>query len=156
LTPNDSGPILETHEQLLTGPRLLLAAIALLVIAVVTAGGVFLLNSAPPDRSSPSATVSGFFSALSSQDYGRAWQFMAASRDNSLQQDQFTRSQQADDARLGRVISATITQVDGANTSQAIVQVSVTRGPDDSVLSYSVTLTHFDGTTWLIASVGSS
>jgi hypothetical protein len=128
----------------------------LLVVGIVTAGGIFLLASSPPDRSSPSATVTGFFDALSTHDYARAWQFMSASRDNSTSQSQFTQSQRADDARLGTVVSATITRVDGANTSLATVQVNVTRGQGGTVLSYTVSLTQFDGTTWLITSVGLS
>src|SRR5262249_25465421 len=58
ITPSKPLSDLESPGPLLTGPRLLLAAIALLAIATVAAGGVFLLASAPPDRSSPSATVS--------------------------------------------------------------------------------------------------
>jgi hypothetical protein len=150
----DSGSV--SPGRLVTGPRLLLAAIVLLVIGIVTAGGIFLLASAPPDRTSPSATVSGYFDALSTHDYTRAWQFMAASRDNSTSQSQFTQSQRADDARLGTVVSATIMGVVGANTSLATVQVNVTRGQGGTILSYTVSLTQFDGTTWLITSVGSS
>src|SRR5262249_53019603 len=130
LEPADASA--ESRRRVVTGPRLLLASVTLLILAAVAGGAGFLLASAPPDRSSPTATVTGYFNALHAQDYARAWQFMSASRGGAGSQDQFTQNQQADDARYGKVMSATITHIDGANTPQATVQVDTTRGQNET------------------------
>jgi serine/threonine protein kinase len=138
-------------QRLVTLPRLLIAIVALVVLLAIGGGLLFLLTSSPPDRSSPGATVTGYYNALSSQDYNRAWQYTADSRNNVGNQSNDIRSLRADDTQFGKVLSATIGTVQDAGSTQATVQVDVKRARGGGTdLTYSVTLTQFDGNTWLI------
>jgi hypothetical protein len=144
-------------RRLITLPRLLIAIGALVVLLAVGGGLLFLLASSPPDRSSPSATVTGYYNALSNQDYNRAWQYTADSRNNVDNQSADISSLRADDTRLGKVLSASPGPAQDAGSTQATVQVNVKREQGGgTVLSYTVTLTQFDGSTWLITDITAS
>jgi hypothetical protein len=131
-------------------------AVVFLVIAAfvtVTVLGLF----TPLDRSSPQATISGYFQALVKQDDARAWQFAADSQNDPTAQSVFIGGLQADDQRYGHVVSFQVTSLnsDGSGHAQAIVAVKRANAPT-MVVSYQVTLTQFDGTTWLIDNVSGS
>jgi hypothetical protein len=130
-----------------------LACVILLVVVVA----VMVLNATTlPDRSSPQATVTGYFAALSAQDYARAWQYNAASRTNVSGESSFVNGLKSDDGRFGRVLSAKMSGMDSSG-GQAIVQVDVTRAKaPDTVMSYSLDITQFDNDTWLISSITST
>jgi serine/threonine protein kinase len=127
-----------------------LAAIAvLMVIAIVGVMRIY----APLDRSTPSATVAGYFDALRAQDYHRAWQYMAANSKNQTSEADFARSLSDDDARLGRVISAAVGAFQQDTIGHELGTVRVVRaGAPDAPITYSVVLTQY-GDLWLIDSI---
>jgi serine/threonine protein kinase len=127
----------------------------LLVAAVVGVNMLGLLN--PVDRSTPQATVTGYFQALKAQDDGRAWQYSSLSRNNATQRSAFISGLQADDARFGHVTSFQLGQFasDGEGHVQATVSVTRFLQPD-APLTYTLSLTQYDGSTWLIDSVSGS
>jgi hypothetical protein len=137
---------------------LITAAIAIAVIVAAVLGGVALLGLfSPLDRSTPTATVTGYFQALESQNDSRAWQYTAQSRNNASQQSAFISGLQADDARYGRVTSfqvGTIT-TDGDGNDQMSVSVMRSKQPSTS-LTYMLSLSQYNGSTWLIDSVSGS
>jgi serine/threonine protein kinase len=146
----ESGPSLRK--------RLLLSLTAVcLVLGAAALGMSILRNIGPPDRSSPSASVNGYFAALMVQDYSRAWQFSAANRNDSGSQAAFTASLRADDAHYGRVLSAQISQVDDEVSGSVTVVATVTRAaaPQDA-MTYTLVLTQYDGNAWLINSISTS
>jgi len=132
------------------------ALIGVLVALMVIVGGLSVVayqNFAPPDRSSAEATVTGYFNALEQQNYGRAWQYSAASRNDAGSQSTFTSALTDDDARYGKVLSFTITQTQSDNAGHTTDTVSVTRANAPSTpLNYVVSVTQYDGATWLIDS----
>ena len=111
---------------------------------------------APPDRSTPQATLTGYFNALQQDDFSRAWQFASASHNDTASQDVFTQNLRADDSRYGKVISFDILSVDadGSNHATALVQTERANAPGSPVV-YSIALTQVDGTTWLMDSIAS-
>jgi serine/threonine protein kinase len=112
-----------------------------------------LAATAPPDRSTPQAAVTGYFAALSARDYERAWQYATASRNAPDAHGSFIGALQTDDARFGHVRGATITHVDNPASAKVTVQVDVQRGNGSSTtFTYILTLTQYDGNTWLIDS----
>jgi serine/threonine protein kinase len=136
----------------LLGGGLLIAIVAAAFIGITIVRGM-----APPDRSSPRATVTGFYAALQAGDYSRAWQFASASRNNTGSQSDYVSSLQADSQRFGQVTGVRILQVETDNSGHADAVVVVTRADDpNSPQQYTVTLTQYDGTNWLIDSVATS
>lgn len=129
-------------------------ALALILVAVGIAAMMIVPRLAPPDRSSPQATITGYFNALRQDDFSRAWQFVAASRNDAGSQDSFTQTLQSDDTRYGKVISIQIVSVgtDTPNQATAIVQATRAADPHDPVV-YSISLSQYDGATWLISSI---
>lgn len=132
------------------------ALIGVLVALMVIVGGLSVVayqNFAPPDRSTPQITVTGYFNALEQQNYARAWQYSSASRNDTGSQATFSSALADDDARYGKVLSFTITQTVGDNVGHATETVSVTRAnTPGSPLSYIVSVTQYGGSTWLIDS----
>lgn len=125
-----------------------------LVLAGATAAYMVIRASAPPDRSSANATVNGYFASLHDQDYARAWLFVSASRNDVSTQDQLTAELRADDARFGSVLRMTIANTETDGTSKVTVQVHVVRARSpDTVMNYTVVVTQYDGSTWLIDSI---
>jgi hypothetical protein len=136
-------------------PPVLIGIIGLCVVAAALIGGFLLLRAVtPPDRSTAQATLSGYFDALSAREYDRAWQYVAASRNDVSQQGSFISGLQADDARYGRVLTYHINQTTTDNAGGASAQVAVTRSLAPSqVMTYTVDLTQYGGNTWLIIGV---
>ncbi len=132
--------------------------IGLIVVALlIAAGGAYYAyrSLATLDRSTPQATVTGYFHALSAQDDATAWQYQVDSRNNPSGQTAFIQNLQADDIKYGVVRSATITQVTMTTSSQAIVAVSVLRGTSKTPMDYTVDLIQYNGSIWLIVTVSS-
>jgi hypothetical protein len=130
--------------------------IGVLVALMVIVGGLSVVayqQFAPPDRSTPQGTVTGYFNALEQQNYNRAWQYSSASRNDAGSQSTFTSALADDDARYGKVLSFTITQTESDNAGHATETVSVTRAnAPNAPLSYVVSVTQYGGSTWLIDS----
>jgi len=125
-----------------------------LVVAIILATVASQLF-APIDRSSPQATVNGYFNALRQQNYTQAWQFMSASRNDPSSQSLFESGLRTDDARYGKVLTARITQVTQNAGSSATVVVAVTRADQPTnTITYSLTVTNY-GSDWLIDTVNS-
>jgi serine/threonine protein kinase len=146
------------HRQSRLGRRLVLTGGAICLLAVILGGGLVLLSAlAPPDRSAPQATVNGYYAALIAQDYNRAWQFAAESRNDVGAQSSFVASLRSEDVQYGRVKSFTVVNVESDTAGHATVRVNVTRagvpGAPDTTSSFTLVLSQFDGNTWLINSV---
>lgn len=134
-----------------------LAAVILVLICVVgvaVALGTNLLGSlTPPDRSSPQAAVTGYFQAISAQDYAKAWQFTSSSRNDPNSNAAFASARKSEDDQSGKVLSATITTVDADSTGRVHVQAKVMRAGASTPFDYSFVLANYGGATWLIESV---
>ena len=129
------------------------ALLALVAVATLYAFGAF----SPSDRSTPQAAVTGYFQALSDQDYSRAWQFTTSSQTDVSAQSQYIAGLQSDDARLGKVLSVHIVRVDTSGSTQAEAQVQVTRArAPGTALTYQVGLTQGNDGTWTIDRVSTS
>lgn len=127
-------------------------AVALVSVGVVTL--IIVPRLAPPDRSTPTATVTGYYTALQQSDFTRAWQFSTASRNDTGSQNVFAQNLRADDARYGKVISLRIISVVNDSSSHATAMVQTKRANDaNNPVVYSVALSQYDGTTWLIDSI---
>jgi eukaryotic-like serine/threonine-protein kinase len=134
------------------------AACGLLLIAVLT-GGVLFYLSAPPDRSSPQATVTGYFSALQAQNYDLAWQYSAATYTDATSQARFIAGLRSDDAQLGRVV-----QVDSGHMSivrdsfgSATAQITVYRADSPNTpVTYTLDISLYNGSLWLLAHISTS
>jgi serine/threonine protein kinase len=140
------------------GPSLGVLIGVLIVLMVVVAGLAFAAYNtlAPPDRSTPTASVTGYFNALEQQNYSRAWQFDAASRNDPNTQASFTAALDADDARYGKVVRYTITSSQSDTTGHSDYMVSVTRAKaPNAPLTYAVSVTQYSGPLWLIDSAAS-
>lgn len=133
----------------------LFGGIACALALLIGLGVALIAASAPPDRSSPEATVSGYYSALKAQDYSRAWQYEADSRNDASSQSPFIAGLRSDDQQYGRVIAFTVKPAQGESANQATVEVSVTRaGSGGSTTTvFTVALTQYNGGTWLINSI---
>ena len=144
------------REGLGRGPLLTGIALVMILVAVGIATVMIVPRLTPPDRSSPQATITGYFNALKQTDSARAWQFVSASRNDTGSQASFTQNLHADDTRYGKVVSIQIVAVENDSTSHASATVKVTRTSDtNNPVVYSISLSQYDGTTWLIDSVTS-
>jgi hypothetical protein len=117
-----------------------------------------LLSSAPPDRSSPSATVNGYYNALSHQNYSLAFQYLQDSRNQVSSKSGDISGLQSDEATLGRIVSYTITDITDNSATQVTVSVAITRSPphgSKTVSNFVVSVTQYDGSTWLITNITS-
>ena len=130
--------------------------IGLLAVLMVAVGALSLFaydSFAPPDRSTPQASVTGYFDALEQQNYGRAWQFSAASRNDPSAQASFATALSTDDARYGKVMRFSVTSSQTDSTGHTDVTVSVTRASTPTApLTYAVSVTQYGGSLWLIDS----
>lgn len=136
------------------GPLLTGIALVLVLVAVGIATFMIVPRLAPPDRSTPQATILGYFNALQQGDSSRAWQFVSASRNDSGTQASFVQNLHADDTRYGKVVSTHVISIENDSVSHVIALVQVTRANDmrDPIV-YSISLSQYDGTTWLLDSV---
>jgi hypothetical protein len=156
---NDNGAGEErTSSGILTFPRMLIAGATLLALLIVGGGAALLLSSAPPDRSSPSATVNGYYNALSHQNYSLAFQYLQDSRNQVSSKSGDISGLQSDDATLGRITSYTITDITDNSSTQVTATVAITRTPprgSKTISSFVLSVTQFDGSTWLITNLTS-
>ena len=144
------------REGLSRGPLLTGIALVMILVAVGIATVMIVPRLTPPDRSTPQATITGYFNALKQTDSARAWQFVSASRNDTGSQASFTQNLHADDTRYGKVVSIQIVAVENDSTSHVSATVRVTRTSDtNNPVVYSISLSQYDGTTWLIDSVTS-
>jgi hypothetical protein len=137
-------------------PVVIGAVLTVAIVATFVAAAGVLKSVAPPDRSSAQAAITGYFDALSSQDYTRAWQYVAQSRSNAASQDDFINGLRADDAQFGRVLTARIVQVEEDNGGKTSAMVEATRASTTGVVVYSVSLTQYGGDTWLINGIATN
>ncbi len=149
-----------TSSGILTFTRVLIACATLLALLIVGGGVALLLSSAPPDRSSPTATVNGYYNALNHQNYSLAFQYWQASRNQVSSKSSYISGFQSDDATSGKIVSYTITDITDTNNSstQVTVSVAITRRPPNgsNMVSYFVlSVTQYDGSTWLITNLTS-
>lgn len=136
------------------GPLLTGIALVLVLVAVGIATFMIVPRLAPPDRSTPQATILGYFNALQQGDSSRAWQFVSASRNDSGTQASFVQNLHADDTRYGKVVSTHVISIENDSVSHVIALVQVTRANDTrDPIVYSISLSQYDGTTWLLDSV---
>jgi serine/threonine protein kinase, bacterial len=145
----------ETESHLADGRRPLLWWSMLAAVALIAAAAAVIMLHlyAPIDRSTPSATVNGYFAALESQDYTRAWEYTASSTNSPNLQPTFIRDAQADDALNGRVLSIVVSTSTGDGSSHETVAILVTRaGTPHEPASETVHLTQYAGN-WLIDSI---
>lgn len=134
-------------------PWLWSAGLATIVLAAILVTVSVLPGFTTVDRSTPRATVIGYFDALRAQDYPRAWQFLAASRNGVTSEADFARNLRADDDRDGRVLSAHIGDMPQDNSGHAAGTVRVLRSLPTSVpILYTIVLTQY-GELWLIDSI---
>jgi len=129
-----------------------LGVLALLLVSVAVS--VMVIRAfAPPDRSTPQATVTGYFNALSAQNDNQAWQYVSASRNDPTSQSSFVSELQSDDARYGRVESVHVPQIIQNTPGHATAYVTVIRANQpNSPITYSLSLTSYDGV-WLIDNI---
>jgi serine/threonine protein kinase len=126
-----------------------------LVLAAILVTVSVLPTLTTVDRSTPHATVSGYFDALRARDYARAWQYVAASRNSVTSETDFARNLRADDDHNGRVLSVQIGDLPQDTSGHASGTVSVVRSLAASTPRlYTVVLTQY-GDVWLIDSVTS-
>lgn len=132
--------------------------IGVVVLIALVAGGVFFATQffAPLDRSSPTSTVTGYFAALHTQDYNRAWQYMTASQRGQTTESDFIASLRADDTQYGKVLSANLTGLnqDASGHVAGTVDVLRARAPNTPIV-YTVVLTQYGGQ-WYIDSLVTS
>lgn len=133
-------------------PLPILIGALVLLMALLGGGAMFAYQYfAPPDRSTPQATVAGYFSALEQQNYARAWQYTADSHNDPNSQAAAVNAFSADDGRYGAVTSFTVNQIGSDSAGHMVANVIVKRAKSpDSPLTYNVNLTEYDGSTWLI------
>ncbi|HEY7339339.1 MAG TPA: serine/threonine-protein kinase [Ktedonobacterales bacterium] len=138
------------------GPLLIGISLVFILVAVGIATFMVVPRLTPPDRSTPQATINGYFNALQQDDFSRAWEFVSASHNDTASQDGFTQNLRADDSRYGKVSKVHILSVDtdGSSHATALVQVVRANAPGSPVV-YSIALSQFDGTTWLMDSITS-
>ncbi len=135
----------------------LIGALVVLMAIIGVAAVIAYQYFAPPDRSTPQIAVSGYFTALEQQNYARAWQYTSDSRNDPNSQTASVNAFSADDGRYGAVTSFTINQIQSDSASHMIANVTVKRAKSPGApLTYSVNLTEYDGSTWLIDSASSS
>ena len=136
-------------------PIVLGAVLVCVIIALIAVSVAVLSATMPPDRSTPRIAITGYFNALRDQNYSRAWQYVAQSRNGSGSEAAFIASLRTDDTRDGRVLSSRITQLDDTN-GNVTAQVDVVRAHDPTMnITYSLELSQADGDTWLISSITS-
>jgi serine/threonine protein kinase len=129
------------------------------VALAVLIGGVLFYLSAPPDRSSPQVTVTGYFSALEAQNYDLAWQYSAATYTDVTSQASFVASLRSDDAQLGRVVKVDLDHmsVERDSSGSATILINVYRADSaDTAVAYTLNVALYNGSLWLIVNISTS
>ncbi len=157
-TPQLSTPDPErTSSRRPTRTFLLGGGLLIALVAVAFIGINLVRAMTPPDRTSPNATVTGYYAALQAQDYARAWQFASASRNGTGSQANYVSSLQSDDQQFGKVTKVHVVQIETDNSGHADAVVQVTRANSpDSPQQLTIVITQYDGTNWLIDSIAPS
>jgi serine/threonine protein kinase len=128
------------------------------VFALITALAVVSYQHffAPLDRSTPAATVTGYYNALLAQNYNLAWQYTTSSANDQSSQGAIIANMKADDTRGGPITSFSMSAPQGDASSHVTTTVTVhrARAPGGPAV-YIVSLTQY-GSIWLIDSVTSS
>jgi hypothetical protein len=129
------------------------AALVVTVLIGVAAAAFVLHVYTPLDRSTPTATVNGYFEAVKKQDYSRAWEYLASSANNPTAQTAVVQNARADDALYGKVLEMRIATTQGGSSAHETVIVMVTRaGARGEPVRETVQLTQYSGN-WLIDSI---
>jgi serine/threonine-protein kinase len=123
-----------------------LAAVVLIAAVAIV---LFTRAFAPLDRSNPTATANGYFSAVQTGDFARAWQYMTASERGQIPESQFDQGLRADDNLYGHVMSATLSTPRQDAGGTVTITVSVVRALSATPIAYSVVLNQYGGL-WLI------
>ncbi|MGZ3581430.1 MAG: serine/threonine protein kinase [Ktedonobacterales bacterium] len=153
LAPNSRRNHVTASHKFLHGPWLALIALCLVMVVAIAAYMV-IRAAAPPDRSSTSATVNGYFAALHDHNYAQAWLFVSASRNDETAQSELASDWHADDARFGTVLSIRIVSTENDGAGKVTCQVHVMRAnAPNTVMNYTLVVTQYDGSTWLIDSI---
>jgi len=148
-----SGTLLETE---LPNRRLRWwVAIGVIAVLLIAGGGYLAFTNlgriGPPDVSSPSATVNGYYNALKARDYNAAWSYMSASRNDPASQSSLTSTWKSQDDTLGKITSAQITSTVQDSTGRVTITVAIQRSePSNSSSNYTLTLSQYGGSSWLI------
>jgi serine/threonine protein kinase len=135
-----------------------ITACGFLALAVLI-GGVLFYVSAPPDRSSPRATVTGYFYALKAQNYDLAWQYSAATYTDATSQSRFVASLRSDDAQLGHVVQVDMDHMSIVRDSSgsATVHINVYRADSaETPVTYTLVVALYNGSLWLIVNINTS
>ena len=99
-------------------------------------------------------TVNGYYTALKARDYNAAWNYMSASRNDPASQASTTSTWKSTDDSLGVVTSAQITSTNQDSSGRVTVTVAIHRGaPSNSSSNYTLTLSQYGGSAWLIDNV---
>ena len=132
--------------------RVALGAVLVILLAVAFWAGVTAIrNATPPDRSSPTATINGYYAALKGQNYSRAWVFLTDSQTNVSDKSTVLSGLAADDLHYGRVLSVSIVSTENDSGGKVAARVMVTRAlAPDAPQSVSIELSQYSGGTWLI------
>lgn len=153
IAPNSTHNHTTALPKILRAPWLAVIALCLVMVGATTAYMV-IRAATPPDRSSATSTVNGYFAALHDKDYARAWLFVSASRNDATVQSELTTAWHADDARFGKVLNMTIIDTESDGAGKVTVQAHVARANTPSaVMNYTLVVTQYDGSTWLIDSI---
>ncbi|MGH2486803.1 MAG: serine/threonine protein kinase [Ktedonobacterales bacterium] len=138
-------------------PVLLSAGLVVIIAIGVILGLTAIRNLTPPDRSTPNATITGYFSALRGRDYSRAYDYLTDSQTNIADRATVLDSLAADDGHYGRVLSARIISVENDSGGKVAAAVAVTRALDPNTpQTYSIELSQYSGNTWLIDGIATS
>jgi serine/threonine-protein kinase len=133
-------------------------ALGLIAVVLIVGVGYFAFTNlgriGPPDISNPSATVNGYYTALKARDYNAAWNYTSDSRNEPGSQSSWTSTVKSQDDTLGKVTSAQITSTVQDSSGRVTVTVAIQRGePSNSSSNYTLTLSQYGGSSWLIESV---
>ena len=131
--------------------RPIFLGVCLVVLILIATVGIvsFPRLFAPLDRSTSTATVNSYFTALQTDNFAQAWQCMTASERGQISESQFDQGLRADDNLYGRVISATIASSSQDAGGAVTATVSVVRSHSTTPISYQLVLNQYGGV-WLI------
>lgn len=130
-----------------------LVLVALFGAAVAFHGTVLALFQTV-DRSTPQATINGYFAALAADNDQQAWQYAEARQNNTESQTAFLQALATDDASLGRVMRWSIVQITPEDPNDETATIQVWRADRSSTpYLYTLTLTEYGGNTWLIGTI---
>ncbi len=149
----------ERRRSLFRSPWIWGSVASILVLVALVVGGLLYNASAPPDRSSPQATVTGYFAAVQAQNYDLAWQYSADSYTDAVSESSFIASLRSDDTQLGRVVQVKTSQmaIQRDTAGSATVEIAITRASSPQTSqTESLILGLYNGSLWLINDISTS